>query len=132
MMNGLLFIFPLYHYKNPGLADAPWINESVRTYIPLFIIAAVITILPMIAIFFFKDRKRQKGMVWLSIISIFGFISVMMMRAANLQNSSPPITDFGYMVPGVLVTIAALVFLILALQGIRRDDKLIKSLDRLR
>jgi hypothetical protein len=32
----------------------------------------------------------------------------------------------------VLVTIAALVFLILALQGIRRDDKLIKSLDRLR
>ncbi len=132
MLNGLLFILPLYRYNYPNMLYSPWQYESVRNYIPLFILAAVVTIMPLVTIFFFKDRKRQRGMVWLSIISIFAFIAVMMMRVSNLKNGSLSIAHFEYVLPGVLVTLGGLVFLILALQGIRKDDKLIKSLDRLR
>jgi hypothetical protein len=134
MLNGLLFICPLYKYNRPqgGMLPSFWQMESVRTYIPLFIIAAVITVLPLVTIFLFGDRKRQRGMVWLSIISVFAFIAVMEMRISNLKNGTPPIANFNYGIPGVLVTLGAMVFLILALRGIRKDERLIKSLDRLR
>jgi heme/copper-type cytochrome/quinol oxidase subunit 1 len=56
----------------------------------------------------------------------------MLMRVSNLRNGSPSIAHFEYVLPGVLVVLAAMVFLVLALQGIRKDEKLIKSLDRLR
>jgi hypothetical protein len=132
MFNGLLFLFPLYRYNESNLLYSPWKNETVRNYMPLFIIAAVATLLPLVAIFFFGDRKRQKGMTWMGIISIFAFISVMLMRVSNLKNGTPPVANFEYMLPGVLVTVVAMVFEFLALKGIRKDEKLIKSLDRLR
>ena len=127
MLNG-----PLYRYNFPNLAYSPWQYESVRTFIPLFIIAAVITILPLVAIFLYGNRKRQRGTAWVSIISIFSFFSVMLMRVSNLKNGSPTVSHFEYVLPGVLVTVGGLIFLILALRGIRKDERLIKSLDRLR
>ncbi len=132
MLNGLLFILPLYRYNMPGLMYSPWQQEGVRNYMPLFIVAAIVTLLPLVAIFFYMDRKRQKGMVWLSIISIFGLIALMMMRIANLKNDTPPVANFEYMLPGILVTLGGLVMEVLALRGIQKDEKLIKSLDRLR
>lgn len=132
MLNGLIFLFPLYRYNQPGLLYSPWQAEGVRNFMPLFILAAVITLLPLISIFFFGDRKRQKSMVWMSIISIFAFIAVMLMRISNLKNGTPPVAHFEYVLPGVLVTLGGIVFEFLALRGIRADDRLIKSMDRLR
>lgn len=132
MLNGLLFILPLYRFNYANLVYSPWKVESVRNFMPLLIIAAVATVLPLVAIFFFGDRKRQWGMVIISMISIFTFISVMLMRVSNIKNSGATVANFEYMLPGVLVTVGGLICLVLALRGIRKDDKLIKSLDRLR
>jgi len=132
MLNGALFITPLYRYNFPGLAYSPWQYESVRSFSPLMIIAAIITLLPLIALFLFKDRKKQKGMIWLSILGIASFVSVMLMHVANLKNSTPPATNLEYVLPGFLPAIAAIIALLLALRGINKDEKLVKSLDRLR
>ena len=133
MCNGLLFLFPLYRFNRPvGAVYAPWQYESVRSHLPLLITACVITILPLASIFFFKDRKTQKSMVWVSVVSISAFLGVLFMRISNLKNSSPAPANFEYVIPGVLVVFAALIFLILAMRGIKRDEALIRSLDRLR
>lgn len=132
MINGLLFLFPLYRYNFAGLLYAPWQVERAVNFMPLFILAALVTMLPLIAIFFFGNRKRQRGLVVLSMVSVFAFLSVMMMHVSNLKNGTPTVAHFEYLLPGFLVTIVALVFEVLALRGIRKDDKLIKSLDRLR
>lgn len=132
MCNGLLFLFPLFQYNRPNPAFSPWQVESVRNHLPLLIISVVITLLPLVSIFFFGDRKKQQSMVWVSIISVFAFLGVLFMRIANIKNSTPPIGNLEYMLPGVLVVFAALIFLILALRGIKHDEKLIRSLDRLR
>ncbi len=133
-LNGLLFISPLYRYNygTLGLAYSPWIVERVSTFTPLFAIAAVITLLPLVTIFFFKDRKRQKGMTIISAVSVITFITVMMMHVGNLKNGTPPATNFEYLLPGFIPCIIALVFLFFAIAGIRKDDKLVKSMDRLR
>jgi uncharacterized membrane protein len=133
-LNGLLFISPLYKYNfgTLGLAYSPYREESVNTYWPLLVVAVIMTLLPLVAIFFFKDRKRQKGLVWLSILSIIAFLVLMFMRVSNLKNATPPATNLTYVLPGFVPCIIALLFLFFAIAGIRKDDKLIKSLDRLR
>jgi hypothetical protein len=131
MLNGLLFLFPLYRYSMPGFTDPHY--EGVRNYIPLFIVAAVATLLPLVTIFFYRDRKRQKGMVWLGVIASLAVFLLMLMRVANLKNTATgAVSNFEYVLPGILVTLAAIVFEILAYRSIRKDEKLMKSLDRLR
>jgi drug/metabolite transporter (DMT)-like permease len=130
MLNGLLFILPLYSYTAAGFTDPRY--EGVRQYIPLFIVAAIATLLPLLAIFFFMERKRQRGLVWLSMLASAGVFLLMLLRISSLKSAEPPASEFSYALPGILVTIAAIIFEILALRGIRKDEKLIKSLDRLR
>lgn len=133
-LNGLLFISPLYKYNygTMRLAYSPYQHESVNNYPLLLIVAVEMTLLPLVAIFFYKNRKRQKGAVWLSMISILGFLAILFMRVANLKNASPPATNMTYVLPGFIPCVIALIFLFFAMAGIRKDDKLVKSMDRLR
>lgn len=132
MLCGLLFITKLYHVQMPSLTGVREQAYGVRDagHIALFIMAALVTVLPLVAIFFFGDRTRQKGMVWISILAVAGFIGLALMKIANEEAKvpGPQLTyDFGLLLP-----VVAIVFLFLALAGIRKDAKLIKSLDRLR
>ena len=129
MLSGLLFIFPLFHYRafTPTLMPVERF-EGVRNYLPLLLMAAAITLLPLISIFFFGDRKRQRGFVWLCIVLCVAFIAFMVMRYANISNMS----GLSWSIPGPVFPEASIIFLIMALRGIRHDEKLVKSMDRLR
>lgn len=97
----------------------------------LFVLAILLIILPLVNIFMFKNRKRQKGLAALSIVVAIGFIAVMVMQITNLRNGTPPPTSGSYGI-GAIMPILSIVFLFLAISGIRKDEKLVKSLDRLR
>lgn len=128
--SGALFIFPLYHYTLAGATDASLLGA--RNEYMLLILASLMTIIPLITIFMFKNRKQQKGMVWISILSAVGFIAVMLMKIQNLKNAVPPATNDNFALPGPVIPVIAIVLLLLALSGIRKDEALIKSVDRLR
>jgi len=132
MLNGLLFLFPLYRYNVPNQVYSPWQLDKVTASLPLMIVAGVTTLLPLVTIFMFKDRKRQRGLIWITILSCFTLISLVLMRMNNLRNATPPAANLEYVLPGILVTFAAIFLLILALRGIRKDEQLIRSMDRLR
>jgi len=134
LTSALLFVFPIYKYDIPGL---PGIGTTVQTlqvsqFYPLLIITAVMTLLPFIAVFLFNNRKTQRGMVLGSIFACMGFFSVMMMRIGSLKNQAPTPVNEQYQIPGALLPALAIVFLILALRGIMKDEKLVRSMDRLR
>lgn len=129
-LSGALFIFPLYHYTLAGVT-APIIMGAKNEYL-LLLLAALMTLLPLIGIFMFKNRKRQKGLVWLSILSSIAFIAVMLMKIQNLKNATVPATNDNFALPGPIIPVVTIVFLFLALSGIRKDDALVKSVDRLR
>jgi len=82
-------------------------------------------------IFFFKNRKRQKSFVLLSLLSAVAFIAFSLMRIEDFKSSAPAPLNGSYQ-PGIVVVVAVMVLLILAFKGIRKDDKLVKSMDRLR
>jgi len=70
-------------------------------------------------------------MSWFSILGIILFIALLLWRVSGLAKIAPPPTNGSYWI-GAVLPVIALVFLILAIIGIRRDEKLVKSADRLR
>ena len=56
---------------------------------------------------------------------------MMLNRVANLSKQTPPVTEGSYWV-GAVLPVLSIVFLVLAISGIRRDEKLVRSTDRLR
>jgi hypothetical protein len=101
--------------------------ELVGTDNILLTISIVATgLLALVAIFLFKDRKLQMRLVLLSLL----------LSCINLVLFYVQVKKF---VPGegnysltAIVAIAVPILLILAIRGISRDQKLVKSLDRLR
>jgi len=118
-----LFYFDIYR---SGL-------ETIRVndHYPSLLLAIVITALPLVSIFMYKNRTRQRNMVLISMLLTIGFIALVLMRVTNLNDGSSAPADGTYWIGSVLPVIAV-VFLVLAIRGIRKDNKLVKSLDRLR
>ncbi len=86
--------------------------------------------LALIAIFLFKNRKLQGNLARISFIAILiGFILaiVFFMNDVAYQGAAEFEDDYGIFLPFV-----SLIFLILAMRGINKDEKMVRSMDRLR
>lgn len=120
----------VFHGMNT--ANTAQIALSVRGHFPSLIVAVLMIILPLIAISMFKNRKKQRSMVWISILSCISFITINLMHIDHAKNdANNPITNGAYDL-GSILPIIVIVLLILALRGISKDEKLVKSMDRLR
>lgn len=94
---------------------------------PIFdVIVGVIITLSLIAIFLFKNRKTQALLVLLNILIAIGFIGFEAYGAYTHQKD-----DFHFSI-GFILPVFVLIFNFLAYKGIKSDDKLVKSMDRLR
>lgn len=93
--------------------------------IPIVIAAVAVGITSLVIIFLYKDRKMQMRItfaaLFVSLLLIFLYFSY---KNSNFSEGS---FDLGapliFLIP---------VFLVLALRGIYKDEKLVKSVDRLR
>jgi peptidoglycan/LPS O-acetylase OafA/YrhL len=99
--------------------------ESMQNDYIGMILAALSVILSIYTIFRFKNRKAQLSFVWLNILLTIGLLAWILVRINNMIGTG------GYRL-GAFVPVAVLILLFMARSGIRKDDKLLKSLDRLR
>ena len=136
-----LFLFPLAH--NVYVNNAP-INIMVTgTYIDaggqqamkdhfvaLSAVTAVVGIIPFIIIFLYKNRKQQITLIYSTIFVIIGY-SFWIAQAAKEVTGGITLqaSNFGI---GLFLCPLAILLLILAIKNIQKDEKLIKSADRLR
>lgn len=137
----IMFVFPLanfygdsnftfYVYKLAFHDPEPSLQLSPYFLLPLMGVIILIILLASLAIFSFKNRKRQmtltKISMALTLVLLAGyFLGYMGILEKAVGN--PPEYQFSSFMP-VLVFI----FLFLANRGINKDEKLIKSMDRLR
>jgi hypothetical protein len=103
--------------------------ELIEKLLPLSVIIILIPALSMITIFFFKKRKIQLRLALSGIILAAGLILISIYYSffVNIKYGAALLPGFKMVFP-VLI----LIFAILAYGGIRKDDRLIKSYDRLR
>lgn len=136
-----LFLFPYLQVLNAdGTAKAikvTGVHENLagqvvqtEAFLGITIATVVLAMIPLFTIFMYKNRKRQLSLAYATIILIIGF-SFWLVQTAKpvLGNITLRTENYGI---GVLLPSLAVLFVILAIRGIKRDERLIKSADRLR
>lgn len=96
-------------------------------YTPVKVAASVlISVGCLVAIFLYKDRERQKGLVTVDLL-----LSLVLAAILSVPGFMTAPTDILAMWPTLLPVVAA-VLLVLARRAIKKDIELVRSMDRLR
>ncbi|WP_297793871.1 DUF4293 domain-containing protein [uncultured Eudoraea sp.] len=99
-------------------SDIPWIAIA-------FLVSSALT---LISIFLFKNRKNQFVFNRLNIILHLFLLGFFVYRSLNLSGETS-VSEKGI---GMLIPVFSIVFLVLANRAIKKDEDLVKSVDRLR
>ena len=118
---GLIFIFHLWTTEN----DAPVFAKDNMTYFLMFLGSALLS---LISIFKYKQRQTQFVFGRLNIILNFILLGLFVYQLLISPGESQ-ISEKGV---GIFIPIFSIVFLVLANKAIKRDEDLVKSVDRLR
>lgn len=86
-------------------------------------------VLPFLVIFLYKNRKLQMKLVVLMMFAVLGMIGILGYYSYEITGSSATSIVFSYK---LLLPVFMLVFLFLAYRGIKRDEEIVRSYDRLR
>lgn len=117
----LIFVFPIWKL-NDGVEV---FVSSIMLYSCLFFGSAVLS---LIAIFMFKNRKFQFVLGRLAIILNFILLGFFVYQSLTVSGEAEA-SEKGI---GMFLPIASIVFLALANKAIKKDEDLVKSVDRLR
>ncbi|MFD1163485.1 DUF4293 domain-containing protein [Hwangdonia seohaensis] len=118
---GLIFVFELWIKSDGVKVFATDIN---------YVFAAFLTsaFLSVVAIFRYKNRKSQFMLGRLNIILNFFLIGFFVYQSLSVSGETA-VSEKGI---GMLLPIVSIVFLALANKAIKKDEDLVKSVDRLR
>ena len=119
---GLIFVFHLWTSIN----ETEFYAKDELLYLVLFLGSALLS---LIAIFMFKNRQTQFVLGRLNIILNFILLGLFVYRSLSLSGETSDVSEKGI---GMLLPIFSIVFLALANKAIKKDEDLVKSVDRLR
>ena len=138
-----LFLFPYLNYNDlVGLGKNLMVtgqyakanNEMVRQEFFLLqtIVTVLVALIPILIIFQYKNRKLQLRLIYVSILSILLLAAYLLFTANTvLSGISQAVTSTNIGV-GLFLLPVSIICLALAIGGIRKDEKLIQSANRLR
>lgn len=93
------------------------------------IILGLITSLTVLSILSFKKRQQQFVFNRLNMILNLILLGLFVYRSLNLSGETPVVSEKGI---GMFLPIISIVMLVLANKAIKKDEDLVKSVDRLR
>ncbi|WP_262248833.1 DUF4293 domain-containing protein [Parapedobacter soli] len=138
-----LFLFPYLQYADlDGIGRALKVTgayqglegQAVRT--EFFVLQTIATVLlglfPLYIIFKFRQRKQQLWLIALEIILLLLFGIWLYGSASATLTAEGQALSARNMGVGLFLLPVSIIFLCMAIGGIRKDEKLIKSADRLR
>lgn len=136
-----LYLFPLTHnvYINnvPNTIKVTGIYQDVNgaqkltePFGALSIVTAVVGLIPLIIIFLYKNRKQQITLCYSAILVIIGY-SFWLSQTVKTATGGFEMKTSNIGI-GIFLSSLSIVLLILAVKSIQRDEKLVKSADRLR
>ena len=139
IITSILFVTPLNILRLPNaeikvsiLGLFSVINSEstlITPLYPLLALTSIIIIIAFVSIFLFKNRKIQMRLsLYNSVLGLsLSFISIYFItQEANINH-----TQISFSI-GLLIPIIGAIFSFLAFRAINKDDKLIRSVDRIR
>lgn len=137
----LLFLFPYIQFADPtgiykaikvtGLYKATGEGAVIeQAFTGLTIATVVVGLIPLALIFLFNNRKKQLSFCYIAIIIILAYSFWLVETAKDyVGDLNLQMQNYGL---GVFLPSLSILFLVLASRGIRKDERLVKSADRLR
>lgn len=111
-----------FYSNNNGKVVEPELTGSSNFLILL--LAVAVALVAFAAIFLYKNRKKQMQVTLLGLLLQVVVLVIYFVQVKNYEPGNFTLTS--------VVSFIIPVFFILAWLGIRKDDKLVKSMDRLR
>jgi branched-subunit amino acid transport protein AzlD len=96
----------------------------------LFALIIVTSLLAFFIVFLFKNRSRQKLLCFLGMVLSAGIISLEYVMVENYTNKHS-LQDSSWQI-GAILPVLMLILFFLAYLGILKDEKMLKSLDKIR
>lgn len=136
-----LFLFPLTHnvyvnnvsstIKITGIyQDVNGQENQVTPFTALTMVTPIIGLIPLVIIFLYKNRKQQVALCYSAILVIIGYSFWLSQTIKNATGGLELHADNVGI--GIFLSSISIVMLILAAKSIRKDEKLVRSADRLR
>ena len=122
ILGALPFVFPLFTMSDGK--EFRFMNDSFYT-----VLFGLSTTLTLISTMYFKKRQHQFVLNRLTIILNLILLGLFVYRSLNLSGEAIHVSEKGI---GMFLPIVAIVFLALANRAIKKDEDLVKSVDRLR
>jgi protein-S-isoprenylcysteine O-methyltransferase Ste14 len=105
---------------------------AAMVFLPLIFVTAGIALLTVFAIFQYKNRPFQIKLTNIGVLSsIVLIMGIFFFYIPMIEKKISIVPDYSKAF-GIYLPLVALVFLIMANRAIKRDDKLVRSADRLR
>ena len=125
VFSAITFKFPFYNgdWLRDKLPNF-FVDLNATTTIWLTIITVITGVLAFITIFLFKDRKLQLKLCYVGIFLTLVLLTLYVLEMMNFEEGTIAFWVIFY--AGILISY------VLAARGISKDQKLIKSMDRLR
>ncbi|APD08103.1 hypothetical protein UJ101_02605 [Flavobacteriaceae bacterium UJ101] len=124
-----LFIVSLLTGTTFGFFNDEWINEEYFGILGMIIGSCILAI---IVIFLFRKRGFQIKLNRLNVLLNLSIIGLLTYRLLNIPGGiNFPEKGIELIIP-IVIAVLAIVFLFLANKAIKKDDELVKSVDRIR
>ncbi|AMR31329.1 hypothetical protein A0256_07770 [Mucilaginibacter sp. PAMC 26640] len=136
-----LFLFPLAHniYVSGKLVNVTVTGvyeivngqeNHIEVFTALTIVTVIAALVPLALIFLYKNRKQQITLCYVAILILIGYSFWM---AQTVKKVVGAITlEYKNMGVGLFLTSLSIILIIFAVKAIQRDEKLVRSADRLR
>ena len=118
----LLFFIPLWTMNDSK--EYYFMQSQVYT-----ILLGLSTTLSLFSVVSYKKRQNQFVIGRLNIILNLILLGLFVYRSLNLSGETPAVSEKGI---GMFLPVVAIVLLVLANKAIKKDEDLVKSVDRLR
>jgi hypothetical protein len=136
-----LYIFPVTHnvylgnvpstIKVTGIyQDINGAQKLVTPFAALSMVTAIVGLVPLAIIFMYKNRKQQITFCYSAILVVIGY-SFWLSQAVKTATGGFEMKPSNVGI-GIFLSSLSIVLLIFAVKAIQRDEKLVKSADRLR
>jgi hypothetical protein len=133
-----LFFFPIAYFKSygfyiygaEGLNNNSIINTTNLNYMPLIVLTVIIALLALIVIFLYKKRQLQIKIVRFNILIntllVAGIFFYYIEKIEVAHGAKAEFTFFS------AIPVITIILLILSMGAIYKDERLVRSSDRLR
>ena len=128
LISAALFFIPLFEVPS-AVAGAGPVKFMITSNALLLVLSCAIGALSFITIFIFKNRPFQMRICRLILILIFIMIGLLFYTSDTISNGLNQKVIYKI---GTYLPLLQVVFVFLAHYGIKKDEKLVRSADRLR